>query len=214
MDARSKSALLRLGAGDGCVHGVKQLQTSAARLLESLPHNLRGDAHDLDVHLEGGDALARAGHLEVHVAVVVFGTGDVGQDSVLLALFHQAHGDARDCALERDAGLHEGERCPADRSHRRGSVRLEDVRDHPQRVRRLIFSRQHGLDRAPGQSSVADLTPAHTGHAADLAHRKGREVVVEHKAPLLLALIAFHALRVVGRAQRGRDQRLRLAAGE
>ena len=53
-----------------------------------------GDAADLDVHLQGGDALARAGHLEVHVAVMVFGAGDVGQDGVLLAFLHQAHGDA------------------------------------------------------------------------------------------------------------------------
>ncbi len=43
------------------------------------------DVRDLDVHLQRGDALARAGNLEVHVAVVVFGTGDVGQDGVLVA---------------------------------------------------------------------------------------------------------------------------------
>ena len=32
---------------------------------------------DLDVHLQRGDAVGRAGDLEVHVAVVVFGARDV-----------------------------------------------------------------------------------------------------------------------------------------
>ncbi len=41
-----------------------------------------------------GDALARAGDLEVHVAVMIFGAGDVGEDGVVVAFLHQAHGDA------------------------------------------------------------------------------------------------------------------------
>ena len=61
---------------------------------------------------------------------------------------------------------------------------------------------------------MADLAPAHAGHTADLADRKGREVVMKHETPLLLALVALHSLRVVGGTQRGRDQRLRFAAGE
>ena len=40
----------------------------------------RRDARDLDVHLQRGDALRGAGDLEVHVAVVVFLAGDVGED--------------------------------------------------------------------------------------------------------------------------------------
>ena len=37
---------------------------------------------------------------------------------------------------------------------------------------------------------------------------------MQHKFTLLLAFVALHALRVVGRAQRRGDQRLGLAAGE
>ena len=42
--------------------------------------------------------VGRAGDLEVHVAVVVFRAGDVGEDRVLAGLLvhHEAHGDARD----------------------------------------------------------------------------------------------------------------------
>jgi hypothetical protein len=35
---------------------------------------------DLDVHLQRGDAVFGTGHLEVHVAEVIFVTEDVGQD--------------------------------------------------------------------------------------------------------------------------------------
>ena len=40
------------------------------RLHQGAPQDLPVDAADLDVHLQGGDALARAGHFEVHVAEV------------------------------------------------------------------------------------------------------------------------------------------------
>ena len=41
---------------------------------------------DLDVHLQGGDALGRAGDLEIHIAEVVFDALDVGQDLVACRL--------------------------------------------------------------------------------------------------------------------------------
>ena len=37
------------------------------------------DALDLDVHLQGGDALVGAGDFEVHIAQVIFGAQDIGQ---------------------------------------------------------------------------------------------------------------------------------------
>jgi len=50
-------------------------------------------ATHLDVHLQGGDARGRAGHLEVHVAVVVLSARDVAQYGPLAGLLvhHQAH---------------------------------------------------------------------------------------------------------------------------
>ena len=49
-------------------------------LVQRLLHDLLGDAGDLDVHLQRGDAVGGAGDLEVHVAEVVFVAQDVGQD--------------------------------------------------------------------------------------------------------------------------------------
>jgi hypothetical protein len=46
---------------------------------QGLLHDLAGDAVDLDVHLQGVDAVGGAGDLEVHVAEVVLVAQDVGQ---------------------------------------------------------------------------------------------------------------------------------------
>ena len=53
------------------------------RLLETLADDRLADALDLDVHLQRRDALAGAGHLEVHVAEGVFLAEDVRQDDEL-----------------------------------------------------------------------------------------------------------------------------------
>ena len=53
-----------------------------------------GDVRHLDIHLQSRDAFACAGDLEIHVAVMILGAGDIGQDGVVVALLHQAHGDA------------------------------------------------------------------------------------------------------------------------
>ena len=53
---------------------------------------------DLDVHLQRRDAVVGAGHLEVHVAVVIFGARDVREHGVLAGLLvhDQAHRHAGD----------------------------------------------------------------------------------------------------------------------
>ena len=66
------------------------------RLVERDPHDLLGDAGDLDVHLQRGDAALGAGDLEVHVAEVILVAEDVGEHREALALQDQAHGDAGD----------------------------------------------------------------------------------------------------------------------
>ena len=75
--------------------------------------------------------VARAGDLEVHVAVVVLGARDVGEHRPLAGLLvhHEAHRHAGDRRLERHAGVHQRQRAAADRRHRRRAVRFEDVGD-------------------------------------------------------------------------------------
>ncbi len=73
------------------VHLVQKEEPPALRLLHRLLKNLTRQAAYLDVHLESGDPLARSGYLKVHIAVVIFCAGNIGQDGVVVALLHQAH---------------------------------------------------------------------------------------------------------------------------
>ncbi len=83
------------------------MQSAGLRLLQRRLHDFLGDAVDLDVHLQRGHAVARTGHLEVHVAEVIFVTEDVGEHRELVAFLHQAHRDAGDRRLDRHARIHQ-----------------------------------------------------------------------------------------------------------
>ncbi len=61
---------------------------------------------------------------------------------------------------------------------------------------------------------MADLAAAGRAHAARLAHRVGREVVVQHEALFAGAFERVDELLVLAGAERGDDDRLRLAARE
>src|SRR5262249_21107004 len=78
--ARGVFAHLGARGGDHLRHFAEDVQTAALGLFQRHAHDFFGDAVDLDVHLQGADAVRRAGHLEIHVAEVVFVTEDVGED--------------------------------------------------------------------------------------------------------------------------------------
>src|SRR5262249_15268766 len=75
------------------VHFTEDVHAPGVRAVERHLHDFLGDAGDLDVHLQRGDALFGAGHLEVHVAEVVFIAEDVGQHFETVILEDEAHGD-------------------------------------------------------------------------------------------------------------------------
>ena len=99
--------LQRVNAGSECgnllawstecfSHLVENVEASALCLRKGFAHHRNADAGDLDVHLEGGDTGASAGDFEIHVAVVIFGASDVGQDGVFVVITNdEAHSDAR-----------------------------------------------------------------------------------------------------------------------
>ena len=91
-------------------HLAEDVQAAVLGLRQRDLHDLFGDALDLDVHLQRGDAVGGAGHLEVHVAEVIFVTEDVGQHDEVVAFLDQAHRDAGDRRLDRHARVHQRQR--------------------------------------------------------------------------------------------------------
>ena len=61
---------------------------------------------------------------------------------------------------------------------------------------------------------MTDFTATRATHAARLAHRVRREVVVQHEVRTVVAFDVVDDLLILCRTQRGRNQRLRLTAGE
>src|SRR6266852_6316932 len=67
-------------------HDVEDFKTGFFGLREGFAHHLNADAEDLDVHLQSGDGVARAGDFKVHVAVMIFGASDVRENRILVVL--------------------------------------------------------------------------------------------------------------------------------
>ena len=140
--ARREAGDFGLGLAHRFLHLAQDVHARFLGLRQRDLHDFLGDALDLDVHLQRGDAVGRAGHLEVHVAQVIFVAQDVGQHREAVVFLDQAHGDAGHVRLHRHAGVHHRQAAAADRSHRRGAVRLGDFRDHADRVGELFLGRQ------------------------------------------------------------------------
>ena len=213
-DARRVRRQLGTGVVERLGHFAEDVRTAFAGLCERDLHDLFGDARDLDVHLKAGDAFRGAGYLEVHVAEVIFIAKDVADDREFLAFEDQAHGDARNRALQRNARVHHRQRTAAHRCHRRRAVGLGDVGQHADGVGEFFLRRQNGVQRAPGELAVADFATAGGAETTDFTDRIGREVVVEHEMLVTQAGQAVdHLLGVLG-AKRGGADRLGFAAGE
>ena len=198
----------------GLGHLTQDMRAATLGLLKRLGHDFLGDARDLDVHLQRGDARFSTGHLEVHVTEVILVAQDVRKDGEVFAFEDQAHRDARDRTLDGNACVHHRKTAAAHRGHRRGAVGLGDVGQHADRVGEVFLLGQHGVERAPGQLAVADFAAARSAEATHFTDRVGREVVVQHERRVSQAFKAVdHLFRVLG-AQRGGADRLRFTARE
>src|SRR5690554_4185146 len=151
LDAGSKLAHFAARGSDGLGHFAQDVDTTTLGLLEGDLHDLLGDAGDLDIHLQRGDALVGAGHLEVHVAQVILVTENVAEHGELLAFQDQAHGDTGHRTCQRHAGIHQRQRGAADGRHRGGAIGFGDLGHDTDRVGELFDRRTDRVDRAPGE---------------------------------------------------------------
>ena len=139
---------------------------------------------------------------------------DVGQDRKAVAFLDEAHGNPGHMRLHRNACVHQGEAAAAHRGHRGRAVRFGNFGDHAHRIAEFLSGRQGRQQRALGEAPVPDLAALGRAHAPGLAGGVRGHVVVEQEAVAVLAHQRVDDLLVAARAQRGNDQRLRLAARE
>jgi len=71
----------------------------------------------LIVHLQRGDARLGTGHLEVHVAEVIFIAKDIGEHGEAVTVLDQSHGDPRYVGFHRHARIHQCQTTAAHRGH-------------------------------------------------------------------------------------------------
>src|SRR5512139_11822 len=86
VDPRGEGGELGPMLGKGGVHLPQDVEPALPGLPEGGEHDLAADAADLDVHLDGGDAVLRPRNLEVHVPQMVLVAEDVGEDRDVVAL--------------------------------------------------------------------------------------------------------------------------------
>ena len=200
-------------------HLAKDVQTALACLFQSFAHEFRRNAADLDIHLEGCDTFGSTRHLEVHIAEVVFRTGDVGQDLDLAAFLDgtlfgdEAHGDTCDRSLDRNASVHQTEAATANRGHGRRTVGFLNFGNHADGVREVFRQRKNGSERTFGEMAVTDFAAAHA-EALAFTHAVRREIVMQHVALGAFALQAFVALFVGLGAERADHETLGFATLE
>src|SRR5690606_2832445 len=135
-----------------------------------------------------------AGHLEVHVAQVIFVAEDVAENSKLLAFKDQAHGDTGNWTGQRHAGIHQRQRGAANGRHRGRAIGFGDLGHDTDRVGEFLDRRTDRVDGAPGELAVTDFAAARRTHAASFTHRIWREVVMEQEVFLAGAFEAVDVL--------------------
>ena len=203
---------------DGIVHDAVHDEVSCLTAAgDRAGHDILCQAVDLDIHLDRGDAVLCAGHLEIHVAKEVLEALDVGEENKIIVglACDQTAADAGDGLFDRDACCHQGHAGRAGRSHGSGSVGFEGLGDRADRIGELVDGGQHRHERALSQGTVTDLAAAGSSGDPGLAYRVGREIVVVDIALLCdVGVKALDALRVRKGSESDHITDLGLAAGE
>ena len=174
---------------------------------QSLAEDIPGHSGNLDVHLETGNPRPGTGHLEIHVPVVIFIPQDIRENRHFLSLFDQTHGDPGHRAFDLNAGIHEGQRSAAHRSHGGGAVGFQDFRYDADGVGVFFDGWKNAADGPLGQSAVSNIPTAGSPHHAHFAHAVGGKIVVEHEGFESLSGEGIDLLFIIGRSQgdHGRD---------
>src|ERR1700687_1145430 len=197
-------------------HDIENMQSGFFRLRESFTHHRNADSQNLDVHLKRGDAGAGPGDLEVHIAVMILGSGNVRQNRVFIVFpDDQAHCDSGAGSLQRYACVHQRERSTANAGHGGGAVGVENVRHNAHGVRKIRFRRKQARQGALSKGAVSNFSPPGSTQKFNFTYAEWRKIVGQHKAlEVILREKQVKALHVFFRTESEGGERLRFAASK
>ena len=120
---------LRTWLGDGVCDALQDVLTTSLCLHQRFLQDIERQTVTLDIHLGSGQTVLGTSGLEVHITQVILITEDITQYGILVLtwVLDQTHGDTRDGFLHRYTSVHQGKGTGTYGSHRRGTVRLQDL---------------------------------------------------------------------------------------
>jgi hypothetical protein len=98
-------------------HLLENLQSRIARLGQGAANDVHLDPANLEIQLDSGDPVYGSGDFEIHIAIMVFITNDVGQQGPGIAFLDQPNRNPGYRTLDLDAGIHQAERGSANGRH-------------------------------------------------------------------------------------------------
>ena len=143
----------------------------------------------------------RPADLEIHIAQMIFQPENIGQDHDPIPFLDQSHRDTGHRLFDRHTGIHHRQGAAADSRHRRRSVGLQNIGHDAQRVGELVFAGNHRLQRPLRQRAMTDFPTARRPKRPGFADAEGREIVMEHERPGVLAFQRIDPLLVIRRPQ-------------
>src|SRR5438874_4366175 len=156
-------------------------------------HDLVADAWKFQIELVTGDAGLRAAQLEIHVAEMIFGTDDVGEQlvtfqlSVFAVFSDETDRDSCDRRFDGHTGVHQRQHPAANARHRCRSVRFHDFAGDTNGVTKIVCARHDWFERALCQGSVANLAPARPAGPPGFADAEWRKIVMQNEPLRLFA---------------------------
>ena len=197
-------------------HLVKDEEPALTSLFQSGAKDFFVDALNLDIHLDCGDTVFRAGNLEVHVAKEVFKSLNIAHDSdsAGFVVLDKSHCDTCDGSLNRYTCVFKSHRAAAYARHRSRAVAAQNVRYRTDCIREFEFVGKDGFKRAFCKCAVSDFATSGRFCGFRFAGRIRGHVVVMHISLVIVVVKTFELLHFGNRAERASRQSLGLSAGE
>ena len=143
--------------------------------------NVRTNAIDFQIKLDCGNTNTGTSDLEIHVAIMIFITHDIGKERVLVFFLNEADGNTSNRVGDRNTSIHKCQSAAANRSHAGRSIGFHDVGNQPNGVGESFDSRKHSLKAAFCKGTVANFSSTGAAVRFAFANTERREVVIEHE---------------------------------